>query len=114
TIHVAKYPLVSLDKSDLASATCNYASDTMTVSFHDEEAYTVASKDWSTHPGGLVVISYILGCGKGVDTLERSFHFVSSMQLRRDERQIVCKISPRKLTDVAHPDHDIGIRVKRF
>jgi hypothetical protein len=49
TIPVAKYPLVSLDKSDLASATCNYASDTMIVSFKDEESYTVASADWATY-----------------------------------------------------------------
>jgi hypothetical protein len=86
----------------------------MIVSFKDEESYTVASADWATYPEGFVVISYIPGCGKGVDTLERSFHLVLTIQLRRDERQIVCKISPVELTDIAHPDHDIHMRAERF
>ncbi|KAJ7481309.1 hypothetical protein B0H11DRAFT_1687573, partial [Mycena galericulata] len=105
---------VSLDKSDLASATCNYASDIMTVSFRDADSWVVASNDWVKYPGGLVVVSYIAGCGKGVDTLERSFHLVSSMQLRHKERQIVCHISGVELMDVVHPDHTIHIEAEKY
>jgi hypothetical protein len=113
-IPVTVYPIVSLDKSDLVSTTCNYASTSMMVSFKDDESWAVASTDWVNHPKGLYLVSYVAGCGRGLDTLERSFHFVSSMELRHNDRKIVCAISPVEFKDVVHPDHDFEVQAGTF
>ncbi|KAJ7791703.1 hypothetical protein B0H14DRAFT_190513 [Mycena olivaceomarginata] len=113
-VPVTTFPIASLDKSDLVATSCNYASTSMSVSFRDDESWTVASTDWARHRTGFILVSYVPGCGRGVDTLERSFHFVSSMVLHRSERQIVCAISAMEFKHAVHPDHEVEINAGTY
>ncbi|KAJ7015892.1 hypothetical protein C8F04DRAFT_906844, partial [Mycena alexandri] len=113
-VPVTTRPLVSLDKSDLVSITCNHASTAMTVSFKDKESWVVASTDWTNHPEGFILVSYVPGCGEGIDTSERSFHFVSSMEMHPTTRQIVCAISAVEFKHIVHPDHEVQIEAGTY
>ncbi|KAJ7748389.1 hypothetical protein B0H16DRAFT_1420684, partial [Mycena metata] len=109
-----KYPAVALERSHFVSATtCSASGNTMTVTFNNPEAWKTAAQDWTQHPEGFVVISYIAGCGHGLSTAERTFHLVTSVRLNEGKLQIICSVSMIPMTD-AHPGHEIKFHMTKY
>ncbi|KAJ7154839.1 hypothetical protein C8R43DRAFT_438268 [Mycena crocata] len=108
------YPAVSLERSHfISSVTCD-GSDALTVTFTNDAAYQTAVKDWTGHYQGFLIISYVHGCGSGVASSERSFHFVSRILPSKAHRKILCQTKPMAIHDTVHPTEDVNVHVITF
>ncbi|KAJ6626234.1 hypothetical protein B0H10DRAFT_2211426 [Mycena sp. CBHHK59/15] len=106
------YPAVSLERSRfISSITCNAASTSMTVNFKDIASFHTAFNDWSRHQSGFLLISYVAGCGLGVESSERSFHLISRITTSEKDLRIVCQIQTVPMHDTVHPDQEFNFHV---
>ncbi|KAJ7677577.1 hypothetical protein B0H14DRAFT_2655999 [Mycena olivaceomarginata] len=54
-------------------------------------SFQTAFRDWRTHDSGFLIISYIEGCGVGIDSYEHSFHLMSGIHASEHDLGIVCQ-----------------------
>ncbi|KAJ6614687.1 hypothetical protein B0H10DRAFT_135507 [Mycena sp. CBHHK59/15] len=109
------YPAVSLERSEfISSVTCNSASTIMTVTFKDTSSFQTALADWSQHHTGFLLISYIAGCGTGVDSSERSFHLISGISASNKDLQIFCQMKTIPIHDTVHEEQEMRFSVVTY
>ncbi|KAJ6625351.1 hypothetical protein B0H10DRAFT_639569 [Mycena sp. CBHHK59/15] len=109
------YPAVPLEHSRfISSVACNTVSTSMTVTFIDSMSFQTAFDDWSTHRTGFLLISYVAGCGAGVESSERSFHLVSGIVASRKNLQIVCRAQTLPIHHTVDQDQEIHFHVATY
>ncbi|KAJ7125991.1 hypothetical protein C8R44DRAFT_564825, partial [Mycena epipterygia] len=108
-------PTISLERSRfVSSVTCGLASDTMVVTFNDSKSFNTAVTDWSNHTTGFILITYVPGCGEGIDSSERSFHFVHNFDASEKDLRITCQIVTIPIHRAVDEEQTVTLHVASF
>ncbi|KAJ7031579.1 hypothetical protein C8F04DRAFT_1185747 [Mycena alexandri] len=108
------YPAVQLERSHFVNhISCNAGGDSISLTFTDLPAFQAALDDWETHPAFLL-ISYVEGCGSGMDTFERSFHLILNVTGSQNDLTIVCRAKTIPIQDTVHRDQEIRLHAATY
>ncbi|KAF7342319.1 hypothetical protein MVEN_01820300 [Mycena venus] len=108
-----KAPAVSVEHSShVRSVHCEDATgSSISVSFINLEAWQTAVDDWSQYTEGFYIMAYVDGCGPGVASGERSFHFVQSFNSNKGDLSIICHMETVKIHEAVHPEETMSARM---
>ncbi|KAJ7032596.1 hypothetical protein C8F04DRAFT_918498, partial [Mycena alexandri] len=109
-------PAVSLARSHhILSVDCDSHPGNISVTFDTAVSFQTALDDWSQpQHEGILLISYVAGCGAGVATSERSFHIVTNITGSLKNLTVMGQMKTIPIHETVHPDQEIRLNVVTY